>query len=699
LGANYVKHDKRQRYLQIRHTAEIAFDNLDSQTKNILNAYAAGVNAYIAQAGSHLPLEFTLLRYRPRPWRGIDSVLVGLNMAQMLNTSYSSDLRRERVAAKIAPELYNDLYPATFWRDHPPGTEPTEIKDDVPFPDVPQPSELRHPLPFDEDDIAFEHRCAECQPGSNDWVVSGEHTTSGKPLLSNDMHLSFSVPGIWYEAHLKLADGSLNVAGVTLPGLPFVVVGHNDRIAWGFTNVGPDVEDLYVEQLGNGTYMTPQGPKPLEHRHEVIQVAHGSSVAFDVDVTRHGPIITPALENERRSLALKWTIYDPQNGFRFPFPQIDRARDWNEFTQAFSMFPGPGQNVVYADVDGHIGYHATGLVPIRAAGDGAVPVNGTDDAHEWTGYIPFDKLPWSYDPTSGVLATANARVAPNDYPYLITKDWASPYRVERIYQVLQSKPKLSPDDMLQLQTDVYSSAEKFFADRFTYAIDHTLGADDRLKQAADILRNWDGRMTTDSAAAAIETRARMHLFETLLESKLGEDWQLYSTWGETAALENIVNRTPERWLPQSYSDWNAFLSGMVRQSLNDAPTDLKHWRYGKSNDIDLQNPVIAAAPFLKRYAGPGQVPTSGSGTTVKQIGRELNGGSFGPSERFTADFSDWDHSKLNIVTGQSGNFLSPYYLDQWQAFNRGTTFELPFTDAAVTQSKRHELTLVPGGQN
>lgn len=245
--------------------------------------------------------------------------------------------------------------------------------------------------------------------------------------------------------------------------------------------------------------------------------------------------------------------------------------------------------------------------------------------------------------------------------------------------------------MLALQTDIHSSVEKFFADRFAYAIDHTPKADSHLRQAADLLRQWDGRMSTDSAAARIETLSRKRLFETLLRSKLGDDYKLYTRWGSMAVLENIVNLQPARWLPEPYSDWNALLADQVKAAVADAPADLKHWAYGSYNQLTVRNPVIAAAPFLKKFAGPGRLPQSGSGTTVKQVGPD-----FGPSERFTADFSDWDHSHLNTVTGQSGNFLSPYFMDQWSAWYNNTTFDLPFTDAAVAHTKTHELTLIPG---
>jgi penicillin amidase len=223
------------------------------------------------------------------------------------------------------------------------------------------------------------------------------------------------------------------VAGVTLPGAPWVIVGHNRRIAWGFTNLGPDVEDVFVENFNpQGEYQTPEGWRKPEVRHEVIHVKRGRDVEMDVLVTRHGPIISKEMKDESRQLSLKWALYD--TGLSLPFYAINSAQNWNDFRAAFARYYGPGQNVVYADVDGNIGYQAAGRVPVRAAGDGSLPVSGADDAHEWTGYVPFEELPSIYNPPSGIIATANGRVTADGYKYSITREWESPYRTERIYR-------------------------------------------------------------------------------------------------------------------------------------------------------------------------------------------------------------------------------------------------------------------------
>ena len=269
--------------------------------------------------------------------------------------------------------------------------------------------------------------CEACLPGSNNWVVSGAHTVSGKPLLSNDMHLPHRVPGVWYE--VQLHSGDFNIEGFSLPGLPFISVGHNQRIAWGFTNLNPDVQDLFIENFNAaGEYQTPTGWQKPEIDHQIIHVKGKPDVAFDVTVTRHGPIITPLLHGETRQIALGWLVYDP-HAISVPLFDLDSAQNWDEFRKALSAFATPSQNVVYADIDGNIGYQPMGFVPIRASstpasakaalaggpgsGDGTVPVNGADGKHDWIGYLPFDKLPSLYNPPSGIIATANSKITPD----------------------------------------------------------------------------------------------------------------------------------------------------------------------------------------------------------------------------------------------------------------------------------------------
>ena len=718
LGEDTLKIDREQRILGLRAAAKKSIAMASARDRTFFDAYARGVNAYIATHRGQLPIEFRILshqpgpsiQYEPRPWVPEDSVVIANQMVKDLNYHYFGDtLAREKILAKLGPELTADLYVNRSWHDRP----PTVIREDMSEENTTNNSDSDED---DEDDSGADNSVTQRRKpglvaphayddlpvnGSNDWVVSGAHTVTGKPLLSNDMHLGHQMPNLWYEAHLR--SGNLDVAGVTLPGMPFVIVGQNQRIAWGFTNVGPTVTDVYIENFNpQGAYQTPQGWAQPEHRTEVIHVKGKPDVTVDVKITRHGPVITELVPGETRPMALCWTLYD---GLRIPFFDVNSAQNWEEFRHAFSLLDAPGQNVVYADVDGNIGYQTTGKVPIRAAGDGSLPVSGADNAHEWTGYVPFERLPSVYNPPSGIIATANGRISPDGYPYPISMEWEAPWRTARIYHVLESGRKFSPADMLALQTDIHSEPDQFAAERLVYAVDHASKPSARARQAADLMRNWDGRMVAASAAPVITEFSIRELRRLLLEPRLGAapsdpkeeqevlSWKTYSWEMRSVWFENVLLHRPRRWLPDKYPNYDELLTAAVEAAVarSEAPADLASWRWGAYNAVEIQHPILDRIPVVRHWAGPGLQEQSGSGYTVKAVTP-----THGPSERFTANLADLDQSTLNIVTGQGGNFLSPYYMDQWKAWYEGTTFALPFTAKAVENSKVHRLVLEPG---
>jgi len=749
LGERLIEHDRIQRFLQLRATADRAISSLPQEQLHYLEAYARGVNASIAIQRQHLPLEFRLLRYDPSPWTSRDSLLVGLVMFQDLTTSFPTTLSREAIASHLPPELVEDLYPVGSWRDHPPEHPVVDLTAPQELPNIPLDGsqvKLSPPMPSASptDILSLAHAlgpvCESCTAGSNNWTVSGTRTSTGKPLLSNDMHLAHSVPGTWYQVDLASPApfGDFHVAGVSLPGLPFIIVGHNDHIAWGFTNLGADVQDVFIEHLrGSGPsteFQSADGAwHSLLHQTETIHVRGKSDITLDVTSTLHSgsptPIISPLLPTEKRTLSLRWTIYDPAT-LSAPLLHINAASDWPSFLTAFSQFGGPAQNVVYADDQGHIGYHAVGAIPIRgnplspapapaalasnqAEGSQSsplspVPVDAVTGRYDWTGYIPFVQLPQSFDPPNGVLATANSRITPDNYPYAITLDWAAPYRNERIWKVLLSRDHLSAADMLTLQTDVYSDFDHNIAQRLAYSIDHSVTKDKRLHQAADILRGWNGQVDADSPAPTIVNAAREAFWQLLLEPRLGSEphtdtqghslplWKLY-TWGEKSfAAEQIIMHTPDRWLPPGFTNWNELLTAAVSKGLTDAhaPGDLNQWKHGQVSPVQIDHPVFSRSPVLRSLItlpiGTGVRPQSGDSSTIKQVGR-----TFGPSERFTADLADLDRSTLNLVLGESGNLASPWFMDQWPIWYNGTTLPMPFTTAAVNAATRHTLTLEP----
>lgn len=711
-----LKVDREQRILGMRAAAKKNLEIASARDRAYFEAYARGVNAYIGTHGDRLPIEFRILHYGPKAWQPEDSLVITGSMIKDLNYHYFYDaLAREKILAKLGPELTADLYVNRSWHDRP----PTVMREDLSEPpDNTGDSDDEDDSDDDGPDNSVTQRISpshapqgspvEALPeegspvdGSNDWVISGAHTVTGKPLLCDDMHLGHAMPNLWYEAHLH--SGTFDVAGVTLPGLPYVVVGHNQRIAWGFTNVGPTVTDVYIENFNaQGAYQTPNGWVQPEHRTEVIHVKGKPDVTVDVKITRHGPIITELVPGETRPLALRWTLYD---GLPNPVFDIDSAQNWDEFRRAFSQWYAPGQNVVYADVDGNIGYQATGKVPVRAAGDGSLPVSGADNAHEWTSYIPFEKLPSIYNPPSGIIATANGRITPDNYSQSVSMEWEAPWRTERIYHVLESGRQFSAADMLSLQTDVHSEADLFAAERFVYAIDHAAKPSARARQAADLMRNWDGRMLASSAAPTIAENSIRELRRMLLEPKLGsapadpgqEDailsWKTYSWEMRSVWMENIMLHRPKRWLPDKYPSYDELLTAAVEAAIDspDAPKNIALWHWGAFNAVEIKHPILSKIPLIKNWSAPGVQEQSGSGYTVKAVTRH-----HGPSERFTANLADLDQSTLNTVTGQGGNFLSPYYMDQWKAWYEGSTFTLPFSAKAVEAAKAHRLVLEPG---
>ena len=740
LGSTLLDHDRMQRILAIRVTAERLTASLPPDQRRLFDDYARGVNAFIGAHMDRLPAEFHLLNYQPKPWQPVDSMLVVMSMVQMLDEHWEDKLNRERITARIGEKLAADLYPTGSWRDHPPITNevplsaPNQNLPEAPL-DETQGAALHAPILRDDllrlQQLTASNSDPGLNPGSNQWVLAGSRTASGRAMLSNDMHLSQEIPNIWHEVHLK-APG-LDAAGVTVPGLPLVVAGHNEHIAWGFTALYGDTQDIYIERTNTqDQYQGADGVwHPIEHAQETIHVRFSKDVTLDCARTAHGVILTPLLAGETRVLSLKWNVYDPKSA-AYPLLAIDTAANFTDFRAALALWWGPSQNVVYADDQGHIAYQAVGYIPNRPGGLAGVPI--ADMQHEWQGTIAFNQMPSVLDPPDGLLATANARVTPNPNPPstppaqgtpaaepasgpnadngtpnagnetpnaergtpeqqpAITLEWGDPYRNERIWKWLGAKDHLTQPQMLTLQTDLYSELDQEFAQRLAYGIDHAASVDARLRQAADLMRTWDGAVTIDSAPAAIVESARALFFPSILQPKIGDDWKLYH-WEESLfAGEQIFMNEPAAWLPPQYKSWDDFFADLVRQGLEQmhARSDLRTWRYGYAYPVDLEHPLFGLLPWFKDWTGTGILPQSGDSSTVKQVGR-----AFGPSQRFTIDFSNLDAATEDITMGESGDPLSPYYRDQWDSWYNGRTFPLPFSDQAVAAATAHTLRLEP----
>ena len=635
VGAAALNSDREARALRMRRIAEAHWRTLPPADRVVLNAYARGVNYFIESHRSDLPLEFTLLGYSPRPWSPVDTILAGLQMHRELTTTWKDDLEKRLMLESGNATLVNQLYPSRSGR--------------------------------------------EVQPGSNAWAISGKLTATGKPILANDPHLDFSMPSTWYMVHLK-APG-LNVSGVSLPGVPCVIIGHNDRIAWGVTNLGFDVQDLYQERFDpqSGRYLFQGKLEQARLETEPIAIKGAKPFSFSQWVTRHGPVIDA---EEGRFLALRWTAAEPGT-YQFSFLDLNKAQNWTEFQAAIARFPGPGQNFVYADVDGNIGYHATGLLPVRKNFDGDVPLDGSSGEYEWQGWIPFAELPAAFNPERGYIVTANQNPFPANYPYRVGGAFSPPYRSTQIRDLLTARTGWKPEDMLAVQKDVYSAFCHLLAQRTVAAWDAALDKETThkadLKEAVELLRTWNGQMEKSLAAPLLATllfqQMRWSLAETASPGRGGLYSYDMSPWVvEQHGREDMLLPA----LGKAYEEGRKLQGGL-----------LKNWNYGAYNELEIKQPVGDQIPLAGRYFNIGPVAMSGSSTTVKQTTRKM-----GPSMRFVADLSSWDHSLNNITAGESGQFLSWHYKDEWDAYYVGRSFPMQFEKVdvkAVLRVKATEL--------
>ncbi|MGI8734023.1 MAG: penicillin acylase family protein [Pyrinomonadaceae bacterium] len=710
LGNATLEEDKRHRTFGFAQAAKAEAAQAAPKSRLLLEAYAKGVNAYIDSLGpKDLPPEFQLLQYKPRPWTPADSLVVVKLFFEALSNTWRLDVMREALATLPGDKL-SALLPEVSSLD-----VLVVGKDTRTIVAKPTTSSLggRNEFALALADMLVPDEAAqirslgrvglhaEALAASNNWVVSGKHTASGKPLLANDPHLAPSAPSIWYLAHLS-APG-VRVAGVTAPGLPGVVIGHNDQIAWGFTNVGPDVQDLYREKFDPASplrYLTPAGWRDAEVRHEQIKVRKGFTdtatdiVNHDVTVTRHGPIV---LEKDSRRYALRWTALDPKLNNPDGVYRLNRARNWREFTTALRAYTSPMQNIVYADTEGHIGYYAAGVVPIRKSGDGALPYDGTTDAGEWVSFIPFEKLPQLYDPPSGMIVTANQRIVGTDYPHFLTHSWAQPYRARRIYDLLNKSQKHSADTFRQVLGDTYSIAGA----RFSKAIVKSLKGhaatqqDQKLQQTLMAFESWDGHVKAESPVAPLVAQMRIAFRSKILTAALGQDLVRIFQWSNfDTTLDKIITEQPREWLPKelaSYADLYLASYQDARQALTKSlGADESKWLWGEMAKARFPHP-LAVAPLVGLQFTIPPMPQNG---TAGLVGATVNVGA-SVSMRLIADPSAWDKTQHGIALGESGLPSSKYWSDQLADWRAVTPRAFPFSEPTIAAATQHTLVLEP----
>jgi penicillin amidase len=726
-GEATVPQDRFLRTVGFGRAARRAWDRLPQDDRQQIDAYVAGVNAFLeARHGSALPPEFALLRFEPEPWTGPDVLVWVKMMAWDLSANYTVELLRHDLSARVGPARMAELLPpypvnglSILGLSGP--VEETRAKAARNAAQDIRPSHTgRSHDPHSDDHSSswsgsfaaalaggneFVHDLlrdgATEGLGSNNWVVDGTLTASGKPMLANDPHLGAHVPSLWYLAHMSAGD--FDVIGATLPGAPAVAIGRNRFIAWGETNMFADVEDLYRERLdAAGTHAEFAGVmEPLRTVTETIAVSGRPPVRVDVRISRHGPLVSDAINANNalartapkpaplEPLALRWTALDDEDTTIVAFQRINEAKNWNDFTQALRRFVVPPQNFVYADVDGHIGYYAPGRVPIRASGDGSIPAEGWSGAMEWTGWIPFEELPHTFDPPSHFIVTANNRPVPADYPHFLALEYHEPFRAQRITDLIRGKNKLTPDDFQAIQSDTLSLHAQSLLPLLLGHVgpvvfrreDDSREAPDR--QALDLLMHWDFDARADRPEPAIFQAWFLRLADTLIVHELG---RVVSDTYERQYTH--VHRFLVNTLSAGDNQWCDDAGTPKRETCNDAVTsalhaavgtltrqlggDMAHWRWDAVHRAVFPHQGLDAVAVLRPLLSR-SMPNGGDWSTVN-VGPVAFDRPFEqhevPGYRQIVDLSLANDSRFLDAVGESGHFLSKHYddfLEDWRA--------------------------------
>lgn len=637
-GSSALASDMAMRRLRMRRLAEMHTRDLPGDERHDLGAYTRGVNSFIDRHRSRLPAEFTWLRYRPAPWAETDCLLAALSMTLGMTNTWRDELTKEALIGAGDKGKVEMLYP-------------------------------------DRDGGEF-------LPGSNAWAVSGRFTASGKPLLANDPHLSLGLPVLWYANHLQ-APG-LDVTGISFPGLPGVISGHNARIAWGITNLQFDVQDLYATSVNAlGTADLPADAVRIEE--ETVRVRNGPPVSFAVRSTRHGPVFQT---DGPRQLALRWTA--SERGFRLPLRALNQAATWQQFRAAVSVWRDPPQNFVYADVEGNIGYQVGGRLPIRNGHRGDLPADGDTARHEWAGMIPFSALPSSFNPATGAVVTSNQNPFPADSRYPVHGSFAPHYRAQQIRARLTGRTALQPADMMAIQRDIYSPSLHFLAGEVVRALARTKPASPLMADAARLLTQWDGQMEASGAAPLIMLLVDERVRAAVADRAAPGRGAAYDSQMAPAAIEWLLRERPSAWFP----DYKEMLARAAVAAVDAGAkvhgSDPARWRLGNAQQARLANPIFGGMSILVGWLGRWtRIPPtglSGSLTSVNQVTSRL-----APSMRMVVDLGALDASLLTLSTGQSGQMLSPHYKDQWDSYVRGVGIPMRFS----TLDAADVLTLMP----
>jgi len=692
-GASSVRFDITMRVLGLYKLAEENYKSAPPELRAAAEAYAAGVNFFLESRDGALPPEYFLSQLKPEPWTAVDSLAWGKLIAIQLSTNWRSELLRARLVDKFSSAMLESLFPPT-------PDAPTTIKDErkTEFRDLP----LQQILAAIPDWVGT--------GASNEWTVAGSRTATGKPILANDPHLPMGVPILWYLARIE-APG-LTITGATVPGVPFHLIGHNGRIAWGVTTTHIDTDDVFIEKLDPADptkYLTPDGPQSFTLREETIRVRGNDPVKLSVRYTRHGPVINDLLKPDEQKqipqghvLALSAPWLRVEDTTAAAVYRVNRARNWDEFTEALKQYQSPAQNFAYADVDGNIGYRAAGLVPIRKSGDGYMPAPGWTGEADWTGFIPFDKMPSTYNPPSGAVVNANNRTVGSEYPYFLTRDWPSGYRAQRITDLIGDKGTL--DHHAKIQNDNVS----LFARELLPIVLKTETTDARAKDALALLAKWDGNMDRTRPEPLIFTAWMIEMNKRIYADRVAALDMDYGGY-LPAAIKNVLTGNQDLCDDPKTSDKDNCASALTA-TLNAAVAwltdrygkDMSAWRWGQAHFADLRHRLFDFLPIVRNFANL-KIPADGGSETVNRAGFSVRDAAdpmslrHGPGFRGVYDLSDLSKSRFVIATGQSGNPFSPHYADMLERWRDGRYVEIAQTKAAAVKDSIGIVTLRPGG--
>ncbi|MGN6303040.1 MAG: penicillin acylase family protein [Angustibacter sp.] len=733
--------DKVVRTLGWRRIAEQELPLLSASTRQYLQSYADGVNAYISgRSPSQLGVEYAVLdlqlpSYRIKPWTPVDSLAWLKAMAWDLKSNYDDEVTRGRLSASLPVKRIEQLYPPYPFTEHAP-----IISSSV---DGASASGLPRGLAAAVDSgegakaLRLAQQALDAVPalmgtgdgiGSNSWVVSGQHTATGKPLLANDPHLGPAIPSIWYQMGLHCRTVSsqcpFDVAGFTFSGTPGVIIGHNNRVAWGFTNLGPDVTDLYLERVLGDRAEYDGRYEPLTQRRETIKVRGGRDVTITVRSTRHGPLLSDVLASVRDAgrdvrtgasdsttydVALAWTALTPGRTADAIFA-LDAATDWDSFRAAASSFEVPSQNLLYADVDGNIGYQAPGRIPVRKGYDGRYPVPGWKSQYAWASYVPFSQLPHELNPPEGFIVTANQAVTASAQPYL-TQDWSYGYRSQRIRDLIQGfikrGHKITVADMAGIQRDTRNGMA---ANLVPLMLKVDLSNDPFTREAQDLLKGWDFTEPADSAAAAYYNAVWSNLLRLGFDDELGD--ALAADGGDRwfQVVTVLLQRKSDPW-------WdNKATAGAVenrdeilRQAMVAARVeltrklgkDVSRWQWGRLHTLELVHTPLGGPSVpgpIRALVNRGPWQLAGGTSIVDATGWDASVGyqvDWVPSMRMVVDLADLDRSTWVNLTGASGHPYDAHYADQVDHWADGQSYAWPFSRAAVEDATSDTLTLNP----